>query len=238
MEELVVDFWGDFACFSRPEAKVERLTYPLPTPSAARGMLSAVYAKPQEFYWQVLAIEILNPLCYICFKRNEVKDKIPARSSSQGTELTVKEPLLADGTKDMLGTDQRGRTQRQTVALQNVRYRIHARICPHPGFPGSESRLYDQALRRIRHGKCFYQPSLGLKEFVAYFSEGAGAPAPIDLDLDLGYMLYDVFDLHSSETGREGAPYVTLFHSRIEKGVMLVPPFDSQLVLKPEERRC
>lgn len=238
MEKLVVDFWGDFACFSRPEAKVERLTYPLPTPSAARGMLSAIYAKPQEFYWQVLAIEILNPLRYISFKRNEVKEKIAARSNRQGTELTVREPVLADGTKDMTGTDQKGRTQRQTVALQNVRYRIHARICPHPGFPGRESHLYDQALRRIRRGKCFYQPSLGLREFTAYFAEGTDDSEPFQVDLDLGYMLYDVFDLHSSEIGRETAPYVTLFHGRIEKGIMRVPPFDSELVLKPEVRGC
>ena len=74
MKEIVIDVWGDFACFSRPESKVERLTYPVPTPSAMRGLLSAIYSKPNEFYWQITKIEVLNKPAYISFKRNEVKE--------------------------------------------------------------------------------------------------------------------------------------------------------------------
>ena len=74
--EVVLEVWGDFACFSMPDGKVERLTYPVPTPSAVRGILSSIYSKPKDFFWQVNRIEVLNPIRYISFKRNEVKSKV------------------------------------------------------------------------------------------------------------------------------------------------------------------
>ena len=100
--------------FTQPYAKVERLTYAFPTPSAARGILSAIYNKPKEFYYQINRIEILNPIAYINFKCNEVKSRISNKP------LDVEED----------------RTQRMTVALQNVRYRIYASIIPHPVWSG------------------------------------------------------------------------------------------------------
>ncbi len=109
LEEIVIEVWGDFACFGNPVTKVERLTYPFPTPSAARGILSAIYSKPAEFYWQVNRIEVLNPIRYISFKRNEVK-------STLGMKDGVGIPIITE----------EDRTQRQTVALQDVRYRIAA----------------------------------------------------------------------------------------------------------------
>lgn len=192
--EVVLEVWGDFACFTRPESKVERLTYPVPTPSAMRGILNAIYSKPPEFYWQVNRIEVLNPIKYISFKRNEVKDKLPNNA---------KFPILADGTREMMGTDEKGRTQRQTVALKDVRYRVYASICKRESCATPEAELVKQALRRIRNGKCFYQPSLGLREFVAYFEESDGVRKPINLDLDIGYMIYDVFDLNSFEVTKK-----------------------------------
>ena len=221
MNEIVVDVWGDFACFSRPESKVERLTYPVPTPSAMRGVLSAIYCKPNEFFWQVTKIEVLRKPSYVSFKRNEVKEKIPEKP---------KEPVRVD----LTGADKKGRTQRQTVALKDVRYRVHAQIRKRPSFGGSEKQLYEQALRRIRRGQCYYQPSLGLREFVAYFEEGTGEARPIELDLDLGYMVYDVFDLHRFEVTLKAEPYVTLFHARLKNGILEVPDFDSSQVLRPE----
>lgn len=221
MEEIVVDIWGDFACFSRPESKVERLTYPVPTPSAMRGILSAIYSKPNEFYWQITRIEVLNKPSYISFKKNEVKEKIPEKP---------KEPVQVDAT----GTGNKGRTQRQTVALKNVSYRVHAKICKRPEFKGTLAQLYNQALRRIRAGQCFYQPSLGLREFTAYFEEGVNPVTPIDLDLDMGFMLYDVFDLKKFEVTKKTTPYITLFHAELKNGIMYIPDFDSPEVLKPE----
>ena len=221
MKEIIVDVWGDFACFSRPESKVERLTYPVPTPSAMRGLLSAIYSKPKEFYWQVTRIEVLNKPAYITFKRNEVKEKIPEKP---------KEAVQVD----LTGGGNKGRTQRQTVALKDVRYRIHARICKQPDFPGTEEQLYKQAVRRIRAGQCFFQPSLGVREFTAYFEEGTEPVVPIDLDLDLGLMLYDVFDLHQWEVTKKTKPFVTLFHAQLKKGILDIPDFDSSEVLRPE----
>lgn len=210
--EIVLEVWGDFACFSRPEGKVERLTYPVPTPSAVRGILSSIYSKPREFFWQVNRIEILNPIRYISFKRNEVKSKVKDK------------PVFTD----------EDRTQRQTVALRDVRYRFAASICPRPDFSGTTIQLYEQALRRIRGGKAFVQPSLGLKEFVAYFQEGdcENGQKPIPMDLDLGLMVYDIFDLHDYEVRKKTNPRLSLYHCVMHQGVIQIPSYDSPEVLK------
>ena len=233
MNEIQMEVWGDFACFSRPESKVERLTYPVMTPSAARGILSAVYSKPPEFYWQVKKIEVLHPIRYMSFKRNEV---INSKISSN-----PKEPIFVDET--MVKTvDENGkekkigkehRTQRQTVVLKDVRYRITAEMKPQKDFKGTVNQLYEQAQRRIKGGKCFFQPSLGMREFVCYFGEPTDAQ-PIPDTLDLGIMLYDVFDLHKYEVTPKAEPFVTVFEAKLENGVLDVPDFDSELVLKPE----
>lgn len=215
-KEIVLEVWGDFACFSPPYAKVERLTYPVPTPSAARGILSAIYSKGPEFYWQVTRIEVLNPIRYISFKRNEVKSTVSIKSNPE---------------QSILYTDE-DRTQRQTQALKNVRYRIAAVICPQPTYTGTVDDLYHQALRRIRTGKTFYQPSLGLREFVCYFEESDGSRKPIEDSMDLGLMVYDVFDLHDYEVRKKTQPRLSLYHAVMEHGVIHVPPYDSKEVLK------
>ena len=210
--EVVVEVWGDFACFTQPAAKVERLTYPVPTPSAVRGILSSVYAKPKEFYWQVNRIEVLKPIRYISFKRNEVKSKVKDK------------PVFTED----------DRTQRQTIALRDVRYRFAAIICPRPDFDGTTAQLYAQALRRIREGKAFVQPSLGLREFVAYFEEADydNGLQPIPVDMDLGLMVYDVFDLHDSAVRKKAQPHLSLYHCVMKQGVIEVPPYDSPEVIK------
>lgn len=218
MNEVQIEVWGDFACFSRPESKVERLTYPVMTPSAARGILSAIYSKPPEFYWQVRKIEVLKPIRYLSFKRNEVIN------SKIGKKL---EPMLVED----------DRTQRQTVVLKDVRYRITAEIKPQRNFKGTVNQLYEQAQRRIKGGKCFFQPSLGMREFVCYFSEPTDVQ-PIPDTLDLGIMLYDVFDLHRYEVTPKAEPFVTVFEAKLENGVLHVPDFDSGQVLKPERGDC
>lgn len=210
--EIVLEVWGDFACFTQPANKVERLSYPVPTPSAVRGILSSIYSKPKEFYWQVNRIEVLNPIRYISFKRNEVISKVQDK------------PIYTDD----------DRTQRQTVALRDVRYRFFASICPQPGFSGTKEQLEAQALRRIRSGKVFVQPSLGLKEFVAYFEEAdrSNGSRPIPVDMDLGLMVYDVFDLHDFSVRRKTRPRLSLYHCVMKQGVIDVPPYDSPEVIK------
>ena len=213
MNGVQIEVWGDYACFSRPESKVERLTYPVMTPSAARGILSAIYSKPPEFYWQVKKIEVLSPIRYRSFKRNEVINS-----------------KIGKKPKPMLVEDDR--TQRQTVVLKDVRYRITAEIIPQPRFNGNTMQLYEQMQRRIKSGKCFFQPSLGMREFVCYFSEPSDAQ-PIPDTLDLGIMLYDVFDLHKYKVTPKAEPFVTVFMARLENGVLHVPDYDSEQVLKP-----
>ena len=214
MDEIVLEVWGDFACFSRPESKVERLTYPVITPSAARGVLSAIYSKPMEFYWQVKKIEVLKPIRYMSFKKNEV---INSKVNSKFAPVIIED----------------NRTQRQNIVLKDVRYRITAQIVKQQGFCGSDEQLYEQARRRIAYGKCFFQPSLGLREFVCYFDQPTDL-TPIQETLDLGIMLYDVFDLHKFRVTPIAEPFVTLFHAKMENGIVEVPEFDSASVLKPE----
>ena len=213
MQEITLEVWGDLACFTAPWSKVERLTYPLPTPSAARGILSAIYSKPKEFYWQIRRIEVLRPLRYLSFKRNEVKSTVG------------KNPIYTDD----------DRTPRQTVALKDVRYRITASIIPRPEFRSRETALNEQALRRIRGGKCFMQPSLGLREFAAYFElydPAVHTDAPIAVDMDAGLMVYDIFDLDDYALRRKPRPVLTLFHAEMKQGVVEVPEWHSAEVLR------
>lgn len=213
MREIVLEVWGDFALFSEPAAKVERMTYPFMTPSAARGLLSSIYSKPKEFYWQVNRIEVLRPIQYISFKRNEVKCTVSDK------------PIFTD----------EERTQRQSVALKDVRYRIAASIIPRPDFVGKETQLYEQAFRRIRTGKCYLQPSLGLKEFVAYFEEydpAVHTDRPIEESMDIGLMVYDIFDLHDCSVQKKTRFQLSLFHAVMDHGVIQIPPYDSPDILK------
>lgn len=230
-----LEVWGDLACFTRPEMKVERYSYPVITPSAARGIFDAIFwKKSYGFYWQVERIEILTPPKYLALRRNEVKDKAtPAASVIAWVEgREAPQPLWADGSKDELGTDQKGRTQRQTMALKNVRYRIHAHINARSA-QADVHALDAQFVRRASHGKCFYQPFLGCREFPAWFelqTEDAATP-PIALDLDLGYMLYDVFDL-GTENDAHAKPAISVFHAQVMAGVMRIPAYEDNAVKK------
>lgn len=208
--DIVLEVWGDLACFSPPYAKVERQTYPFPTPSAARGILSAIYEKRTEFYWRIKKIEVLNPIRYISIRRNELK-------------VTVRDkPVYADDE----------RTQRQTIALQDVRYRITAEIVPTPAYAGRRTQLEEQALRRIRGGKNYHQPSLGCREMIAYYEESDGSCPPQPIDLDAGLMVYDVFDPRDNAVRAKAKPQLSLFHAVLRQGVLEVPDYDSPEVLK------
>ncbi|GAB6166956.1 type I-C CRISPR-associated protein Cas5c [Thermostilla marina] len=233
-----LEVWGDFACFSRPEMKVERYSYPCPTPSAARGIFEAIYFKPQ-FRWQIDRIELLSRPAYISLRRNEVKDKISTAAVKKWMSGKAEpEPLWADGDKGILGTDQKGRTQRQTMALRNPRFRIAAHIIPKPNTGTSQNGYDAQFERRAKQGKCFHQPCLGCREFVAFFryiDDIEREPAPENYTQDLGWMLYDVFDLTAAKP--TGTPCISVFRAKIEDGVLVVPPYDSAEVRKPDRER-
>ncbi len=231
MEQFVLEVWGDFACFTRPETKVERFSYPVMTPSAARGVLDAIYVKPLEFCWRVEKIEVLNPIKFIPLKRNEVKDRIPGISDSimkKGGEFQL---IIADDAGDDVD-DKKGRTQRQTIALKNVRYRIHAHIELRKGFETQRKSIEQQAKRRISQGKCYYQPYFGCREFAAYFEFAEDEKPTNGENLDIGFMVYDVYNL--DEVIIDNAPpFISLFKAELKKGVLEIPHWDSELVKKP-----
>ncbi|MCD7803025.1 MAG: type I-C CRISPR-associated protein Cas5c [Clostridiales bacterium] len=214
----VITVWGDFACWTKPECKVERLSYPVPTPSGIRGLLASIYSKPPEFYWQVKQIEVLNPIRFTSFKRNEVKKKLSYNNSNPAKSCICIEDE---------------RTQRQSVVLKDVRYRITAEMVLRPEYHGAPKHLYDQFERRVKTGQNFLQPSMGTREFPAYYEWGDTGEPPIEESMDLGLMLYDVFDLHQWKVGKKAEPSVSLYRASMERGVIQVPPYDSPLVLKP-----
>lgn len=223
-----LEIWGDLGCFTRPEAKVERLSYPVITPSAARGIFEAIYWKPQ-IRWVVDRIEILNYPQWIGLRRNEVKDKAPSErtigqwmSGSQDIE-----PIWADGVQEFLGTDQRGRTQRQTMALKSPHYRVFAHIEPWLDSAESTRKYESQFLRRAERGQCIYQPYLGCREFPAYFklANPGDPPPPIAMDADWGSMLYDVFSRAVPGTP-QSQPAIQVFSCTVHSGVIDIPHFN------------
>ena len=157
----VLEVWGDFACFSRPELKVERFSYPVITPSAARGIFDAIFCKPNkdptqaQFRWQITQIEILNPVAYIALRRNEV--------DSVASVANVKKWM--NGTSPPVALMVRQAQQRQTMALKNVRYRITGEVRVFPGHENKQESLEAQFIRRASHGKCFHQPTDGRSSY-------------------------------------------------------------------------
>ena len=203
---LAVKVWGDFACFTRPEMKVERVTYPVMTPSAARGVLEAIFWKP-EFRWRVDAIEVLKPIHYISLLRNEV--------NSRASERTAQEWARTGGGFFA----EEDRAQRNTLALHDVAYVIRAEALPHSGEAGDRAKYRDQFRRRVERGQCYATPYLGNREWAAGFTPPDGTEQPIADSTDLGRMLLALDyapDGHGTATPR-------FFDARLERGVLRVP---------------
>ena len=221
--------WGDLACFTRPEMKVERVSYAVITPSATRGLLEAILYKPQ-FRWRIRRIAVKKPIRFLAFRRNEVKSRLSPRKP---------EPLLAD----------EDRTQRNTLALRDVEYVIEAslHLTPLAGQPrrvpadsednGDDTLVKYLAMfqRRAEKGQCFAQPCFGCREFPAHFEladESAMSVAPgLNPDTDLGLMLYDVFNLDVAKdqpTGKveKPTPRITFFPAKLKAGVVNVPDWN------------
>lgn len=228
---ITLEVYGDFAMFTSPTSKVERVTYDVPTPSAIRGLLDSIYCKPTEFYWQVEKIEVLKPIKFVRYRTNEVKN------------------VLTAGADYINLSDSSNRTQRYNVALRDVRYRITASIIKQEQSPVVLKHLYDQASRRINKKQCFRQPYLGIKECSANFTDQFSDLQPISETRDLGIMLYDVFPLSAKrklvEVGnKDGKPYhvikdeikpsVSLFHAKMINGVIEIPNYASEEVIKKQ----
>lgn len=245
MRSFSLEVWGELACFTRPEFKVERFSYPIITPSAARGIFDAIYldfdphSKKPLMYWQVERIELLSPVRYIALMRNEVKEKVSLKHIQNWIKDPGSfEPLYADATKDDSGQDTKGRTQRQTMALKNVRYRITAHAVLYREDPALRQKIEHSFERRARAGQCIYQPYLGCREFSGYFrlAEPTEAAQTVPHNEKIGWMLYDVFDLAKpglplrSDKGEK--PYISVFEAEVKEGVLEVPPYGSEKVRK------
>ena len=203
---LEVKVWGDFACFTRPEMKVERVSYEVMTPSAARGILEAIFWKP-EFSWQVREIWVLNPIRHFSILRNEVNSKAVASTARGWAE---------DGGGYFAEED---RAQRHTLALRDVAYLIKADIELKPHATDDIAKYRDQVRRRVNRGQCHSIPYFGCREFAAHFGPPDGDEKPIELTDDLGRMLFDLGYVDDG-SGR-GTP--RFFAARLEKGVLRIP---------------
>lgn len=201
--------WGKLACFTRPEMKVERVSYEVMTPSAARGILEAIFWKP-EFQWQIHEIRVLKPIRYFSLLRNEVNRR--ANLTTAQRHLKGEEGYYAD----------EDRSQRHTLCLRDVAYTIAAHVVLRSNVEEDEAKYRDQFQRRVKRGQCYNMPYLGCREFTANF----GAEMPTveesrrqDITTDLGRMLFDL-DYEHDGSGR-GQP--RFFHAQLDRGVLRVP---------------
>ena len=210
--------WGRNACFTRPEMKVERVSYDVMTPSAARGVLEAILWKP-AIRWQVERIDVLAPIRWESVRRNEVGSVMSPRASALFIE------------------DQR--QQRAGLLLRDVAYIIHARLAmtDNAGKDDNLVKFQEMFLRRAEKGQCFHRPYLGCREFAADFALirlNDSLPEPVPESMELGWMLYDI--LHDSRQDKDHVHSCTeacrpsFFRATLKNGTLHVPPADSEEV--------
>jgi CRISPR-associated protein Cas5d len=218
---------GGYACFTRPDLKVERMTYPCMTPSAARGVLDSILWKP-EFQWYVRKIIVLNPVRFFTIKRNEINTK-------QG-----RTPIIIEDK----------RAQRNSVILRDVAYIIEASIYQketsarnkpekYIGRKGIDADHDGIFIRRVKKGQCWRRPYLGTREFSAEFMEPHGKEQPLKETIPIGSMLFDIF------YNEKGKPEPIFFHNvAVRNGILncevpendkmmqsshIQPPIDSEI---------
>lgn len=219
-KEFCLEVWGPIACFTRPELKVERVSYDVITPSAARAIFEAIFWKP-AIHWQVTKIEVLSPIKWTSIRRNEVG------------ATASKNPIFIEDK----------RQQKNSLMLRDVRYRIYAKLefIPirkrkeqtnseeHPDEnPAKYNAMFE---RRASKGQCFNQPYLGTRECSASFRlvdpETDALDAPISENRDMGIMLYDM----DFEANMKNPPAM-FYRAKMDNGVIIVPPKDSEEVLR------
>lgn len=204
---IQLEVWGAYALFSRPELKVERVSYYVPTPSAARGIVESVYYHP-GLRWYIDRIHVLNPIRFVSIRRNEVTDKISGRN--------VRQAAQGGGQPLYLITSQKI-VQRSSLLLQDVHYVIeaHFEMTDKAAPSDNPGKFQDIVTRRMERGQCFHTPYFGCREFPVSFRRWPGGPIPtIDETRDLGLMLYD-FDYSDP-----AAIIPTYFRARLEHGVL------------------
>lgn len=221
-QRIRVRISGDLACFTRPETKVERYSYPVMTPSAARNILDAICWRPQ-MRWIVTSISVLKPIRYLAILRNEVQSKASPRSMKQwAVDTSAYKPLVAGAG---LGTDS---TPRNSTLLRDVAYVVEAlpQVFDTSG-DNTPAKYVAMMQRRVEKGQCFQRPSLGCREFAAEFSPPHEDESPINHSMDIGRMLYDIAFL-------PGGNRASFFNAQLVNGMMDTRP---EVVLGDEGRR-
>ncbi len=227
--EYCLEVWGDYACFTRPELKVERVSYDVITPSAARAIFEAILFKKYAMRWQVTKIEVLNPIKWDSVRRNEVG----ATASIKSSGIFIEEK----------------RQQKNTLLLKDVRYRLWAQLVfipiserpkkeafakHNPGADENPMKYYQMFERRAEQGQCFTQPYLGTREFSASFklvkpeSEELSPALSAEQggNRDLGIMLYDM-DFSNPKDIK-----AMFYRAEMNEGVIIVPPLKSEEILR------
>lgn len=222
-KEYGLEIWGDLACFTRPELKVERVSYDVITPSAARNIFQAIFWKP-AIEWEITRIEVINPIKWISVRRNEV--------GAVGACKATAQPIIA--------TEKR--QQKNSLMLRDVRYRIYAKMVYIPpknrknektrsAGPDENPRKYQEMFeRRATNGQYFTCPYLGTRECSTYFEllgdDVKGGADLLQEDRDFGLMLYDM----DFSTPNDITPM--FYHAKMQQGVIEVPNKDSEEILR------
>jgi CRISPR-associated protein Cas5d len=204
---------GEFACFTRPENKVERMSYEVATPSAARNILDAICWRPQ-MRWIVTKISVLKPIRYQSIRRNELQSKLSGGTVKGWMSAPETfEPILAGAGGDTDGTP------RNSLVLRDVAYVIDAypRVFDVNG-DDKPIKYVEMFNRRVSKGQCFSQPFLGCREFPARYEHPAAEDQPIPISLDIGNMLYDIIF-------RKEENQAVFFRAKLENGVLDSDPF-------------
>lgn len=210
--------WGDYACFTRPEMKVERVSYDVITPSAARGIIEAIHWKP-AICWVIDRIHVLKPIRFENLRRNELGHKIPLAN--------VRRAMKRGTTEGLCSLIEDDRQQRAATLLRDVAYVIEAHFVLTDSATARDTAAKHLSMfnRRASKGQCFHRPYLGTREFAANFelveTMMPQSILPADQkDLDLGWMLYDI-DFEDDRSPR-------FFRAKLRHGVMKVPTLDSE----------
>ena len=219
---LRVKIWGEQACFTRPETKVERVSYPCMTPSAARNILDSICWRP-EMRWVISSITLLKPIRYISILRNEVQSKItPSTVKKWIADPIQYEPLAAGA-----GTATEG-TPRNSLVLRDVAYIVEAfPIVFNTAGDNTTAKYVSMLQRRVEKGQCFHRPALGCREFAAHFAPPSKEDVPYPISAHFGRMLYDV-------VFRPEGNSAAFFDATVRDGVMDTRP---DVVLEDEARR-
>lgn len=216
MKTYCLEVSGDFACFTRPEMKVERVSYDVITPSAARAVFEAILWKP-AIRWRVRKIEVLKPIRWTSLRRNEVGAVVPMGSVKSA---------MNKGAGDLALYIEDERQQRAGLFLRDVAYRLYAdlEVLSEAGANNPPPKFWEMFERRAAKGQCINQPYLGCREFACDFrliDEAAKAPPAIPENRDLGWMLHDLDFANATE------PKPRFFRAELKAGVLMVPDAES-----------